>query len=141
MSKLAKSKSRAMKSDLVGTPVRVGATAHPLTVVPEVGDSPSGECFSGEIGFVCSTIIKEASTERGDRALLCEGRHKRWVHTSCVCISDVLYEDIQSCDTPWMCQDCSKEAAVALKELPLLQEEVQSLRAESMGLREELSEV
>jgi len=40
-----------------------------------------------------------------------------------------------------MCQDCSKEAAIALKELPLLQEEVQSLRAESTGLREELSEM
>ena len=53
----------------------------------------------------------------------------------------MLYEDIQLCDTPWMCQDCSTEAAVALKELPVLQEEVQSLRAESTGLREELSEM
>ena len=81
---------------------------------------------------MCSTIIREASTERkGDPALLCEGRHKRWAHTSCVGVSDMLYEDIQSYDTPWMCQDCSKEAAVTLKEPPLLQEEVQSLRAES----------
>ena len=145
LAKSAKSKSRATKGDLVvlpGTPVRVGATPPLLTAVPEAGDSPSGDCSSGEICFVCSTIIREASTEReGDPALLCEGRRKRWTHTSCVGVSDVLYEDIQSCDTPWMCQDCSKEAAIALKELPLLQEEVQSLRAESTGLREELSEM
>ena len=144
MSKLTKPKSRARatKSVLVrppGTPVRVCTT--PPVTVPEAGDSPSADCSSGEICFVCSTIIREATTEReGDPALFCEGGHKRWAHTSCVGVSDALYEDIQSCDTPWMCQDCSKEAVMALQKLPLLQEEVQSLRAESTGLKEELSE-
>ena len=144
MSKLTKPKSRARatKSVLVrppGTPVRVGTS---VTVPEAAGDSPSADCSSGEICFVCSTIIREATTEReGDPALFCEGRHKRWAHTSCVGVSDVLYEDIQSCDTPWMCQDCSKEAVMALQKLPLLQEEVQSLKVESTGLKEELAEM
>ena len=144
MSKLTKPKSRARatKSVLVrptGTPVRVGTS---VTVPEAAGDSPSADCSSGEICFVCSTIIWEATTEReGDPALFCEGRHKRWAHTSCVGVSDVLYEDIQSCDTPWMCQDCSKEAVMALQKLPLLQEEVQSLKVESTGLKEELAEM
>ena len=56
-------------------------------------------------------------------------------------ISDVLYEDIQSSETPWMCRECSKEAAIALQEVPLVQEEVQSLKAENIGLREELAEM
>lgn len=144
MSKLTKpkSKARATKSVLVrppGTPVRVGTT--PPVTIPDAGNSPSADCSSGEICFVCSAIIREATTEKeGDPALFCEGRHKRWAHTSCVGVSDVLYEDIQSCDTPWMCQGCSKEAVLALHKLPPLQEEVQLLRAESTGLKEELSE-
>ena len=111
------------------------------TPLPEAGVSPSVDCSSGEICFVCATIIREATTEsEGDPALFCEGRHKRWAHTSCVGVSDVLYEDIQSCDTPWMCQDCSKEAVMALQKFPLLQEEVQLLKAESTALKEELSD-
>ena len=38
-----------------------------------------------------------------------------------------------------MCRECSKEAA--LQNVPLVQEEVQSLKAENIGLREELSEM
>ena len=107
------------------------------------GAGSSEECQSTEeTCFVCSTVIREATAEReGDAALLCEGRHKRWAHTSCLGVSDVLYKDIQSCETPWMCRECSKEAAKALQELPLLQEEVKSLKAESTGLREELTEM
>ena len=146
MSKLTNPKltARVTKSILVrppGTPVRIGTT--PSVTVPEAaGDSLCADCSSGEICFVCSTIIREATTEReGDLALFCDGRHKGWAHTSCVGVSDMLYEDIQSCDTLWMCQDCSKEAVMALQKLPLLQEEVQSLKAESTGLKEELSEM
>ena len=40
-----------------------------------------------------------------------------------------------------MCRECSKEAAKALQEVPLVQENVQSLKAENIGLREELSEM
>ena len=104
MSKLTKPNTRARvtKSVLVrppGTPVRVGTT--PSVTIPEAGVSPSVDYSSGEICFVCATIIREATTEsEGDPALFCEGRHKRWAHTSCVGVSDVLYEDIQSCDTP-----------------------------------------
>ena len=138
---MPKSKSKSTKSDLIkppGTPVRIGATPE---MAPGAGSSE--ECQSTEeICFVCSTVIREATAEReGDAALLCEGRHKRWAHTSCVGVSDVLYKDIQSCETPWMCRECSKEAAKALQELPLLQEEVKSLKAESTGLREELTEM
>ena len=97
---------------------------------------------AGEVCFVCSTVILEAGAEReGEPALLCEGRHKRWVHASCAGVSTVLYDDICSCETPWMCQDCSKEAAKALQELPALKDEVQLLKAENTGLREELAEV
>ena len=142
-------KLRATKRDLVklpGTPVRVSATPE---AVPEARATPascsaicSASCSTGEICFVCTTVILEASTEReGEPVLLCEGRHKSWAHTRCVGISDVLYEDIQSCETPWMCRECSKEAAIALQEVPLVQEEVQSLKAEIIGLREELSEM
>ena len=134
-------KLRATKGDLVkppGTPVRVSATPE---TVPEARVTPAS-CSTGEICFVCTTVILEASTEReGEPALLCEGRHKSWAHTRCVGISDVLYEDIQSCETPWMCRECSKEAAIALQNVPLVQEEVQSLKAENIGLREELSEM
>ena len=138
---MPKSKLKSMKNDLIkppGTPVRIGATPE---TAPGAGSSE--ECPSTEeICFVCSTVICEATAEReGDAALLCEGRHKRWGHTSCVGVSDVLYKDIQSCETPWMCQECSKEAEKALQELPLLQEEVKSLKAESTGLREELTEM
>ena len=121
-------KLRATKRDLVkppGTPVRVSATPE---TVPEARATPAS-CSTGEICFVCTTVILEASTEReGEPALLCEGRHKSWAHTRCVGISDVLYEDIQSCEMPWMCRECLKEAAIALQDVPLVQEEVQSLR-------------
>ena len=134
-------KLRATKRDLVkppGTPVRVSATPE---TVPEARATPAS-CSTGEICFVCTTVILEASTEReGEPALLCEGRHKSWAHTRCVGISDVLYEDIQSCEMPWMCRECLKEAAIALQDVPLVQEEVQSLKAENIGLREELSEM
>ena len=138
---LKTTKRRATKRDLVkppGTPVRVSATPE---AVSEARTTPAS-CPTGEICFVCTTVILEASTEReGEPALLCEGRHKSWAHTRCVGISDVLYEDIQSCETPWMCRECSKEAAIALQEVPLVQEEVQSLKAENIGLREELAEM
>ena len=55
--------------------------------------------------------------------------------------SEVLYEDIRSCGTPLLCQDCLKEAAKAVQEFPLLKVEVQLLRAENIGLKEELTEV
>ena len=141
-SAMPKSKLKATKSDPIkppGTPVRVSATPE---TAPGAGSSEECQSATEEICFVCSAVIREATAEReGDPALLCEGRHKRWAHTSCVGVSDVLYEDIQSCETPWMCRECSKEAAKALQELPLLQEEVKSLRAESMSLREELTEM
>ena len=58
----------------------------------------------GETCFVCSTVIWEASTKHeGEPALLCEGRHERWAHARCVGVSDVLYADIQTCETPWLC--------------------------------------
>ena len=139
---MPKSKSKATKSDPIkppGTPVHVGATSE---TAPGAGSSEECQSATEEICFVCSAVIREATAEgEGDPALLCEGRHKSWAHTSCVGVSDVLYEDIQSCETPWMCRECSKEAAKALQELPLLQEEVKSLRAESMSLREELTEM
>ncbi len=59
---------------------------------------------------------------------------------SCVGISEALYEDIRSCETPWMCRDCSKEAATAVRKLPLLKDEVELLRAENTSLKEELKE-
>ena len=101
---------------------------------------PSKDCHEGEI--VCSGVILEADAERdGEPALLCEGRHKRWAHASCVGISEVLYEDIRSCDTPWLCQNCLKEAAKAVQQFPLLKDEVQLVRAENTSLKEELTEV
>ena len=127
MSKSTKpnTRARATKSVLVRPPGTPEATWHtcttPSMTVLEAVVSPSADCSSGEICFVCATIIREATTEsEGDPALFCEGRHKRWAHTSCVGVSDVLYEGIQSCDTPWMCQDCSKEAVMVLQKLPLL---------------------
>ena len=132
---LKTTKRRAMKRDLVkppGTPVRVSATPE---AVSEARATPAS-CPTGEICFVCTTVILEASTEREGEPALCEGRHTSWAHTRCVGISDVLYEDIQSCETPWMCRECSKEAAIALQEVPLVQEEIQSLKAENIGLRE-----
>ena len=97
-------KLRTTKRDLVkpqGTPVRVSATPE---AVPEAR-ATSASSSTGEICFVCTTLILEASTERGEQVLLCEGRHKSWAHTRCVGISDVLYEDIQSYEMPWMCRE------------------------------------
>lgn len=96
----------------------------------------------GETCFVCSTVIREASTEHeGEPALLCEGHHKRWAHTRCVGVSDVLYADIQTCDTPWLCMECYNEAAKAVQNLPRLQEEIESLKAENTGVKEEIGEL
>ena len=96
----------------------------------------------GETCFVCSSLIREASTEHeGEPALLCEGRHKRWAHARCVGVSDALYADIQTCETPWLCTECYNEAAKAVQNLPLLQEEIESLKAENTGVKEEIGEL
>ena len=97
---------------------------------------------AGETCFMCSTIIREASGElEGEPALLCEGRHQRWAHARCVGVSDVLYEDIQTCGTPWVCPQCYSEAAKAVQNKPALQEEIQALKAENTGFKAELSEL
>ncbi len=121
-----------------GTPVRVCVKA----ASPEPANSD--EDYAGETCFVCSNIILEANTVReGEPALLCEGCHKRWAHTTCRCVgvSDVLYEDIQTCESPWLCKECSNKAAQAVQNLPLLHKDVQSLKAENTGLKEEISEL
>ena len=64
-----------------------------------------------------------------------------YIHARCVGISDVLYDDIRSCELPWMCYKCSKEAAKALQELPSLNEKDQLLSAENTGLKGEPVEV
>ena len=104
--------------------------------------TPSKDCHEGEICFVCSGVILEADIKRdGEPALLCEGHHKRWEHASCVGVSEVLYEDIRSCDKSWLCQDCLKEEAKAVQEFQQLKDEVQLLGAENIGLKDELTEV
>ena len=96
----------------------------------------------GETCFVCSSLIREASTEHeGEPALLCEGRHKRWAHARCVGVSDAFYADIQTCETPWLCTECYNEAAKAVQNLPLLQEEIESLKAENTGVKKEIGEL
>ena len=131
---------RATKRDLVkppGTPVRVSATPE---TVSEARATPAS-CPTGEFVLYVLPLFWRPARREKENQRCCEGRHKSWAHTRCVSISDVLYEDIQSCETPWMCRECSKEAAIALQEVPLVQEEVQSLKAENIGLREELAEM
>ena len=94
----------------------------------------------GETCFVCSTLIQEASTEHeGEQPQLCKGCHKRWAHTRCVGVSDALYVDIQTCEMPWLCTECYNEAAKAVQNLPLLQEKIESLKAENV--KEEIGEL
>ena len=38
------------------------------------------------------------------------------MYASCVGFREVLYEDIRSCDTPWLCKDCLKEVEKAVQE-------------------------
>ena len=82
-----------MKSDLVkppGTPVFVGTTP-PVTVSKAVDIVILWSVLLEKSALcVLPCIIREATIERGEPVLFCEDHHKRYVHTSCVDISNTL---------------------------------------------------